>query len=324
MNKINVGVIGLGVGKYHAVNFLNHPNCNLKVICDLKPKKNLNLPSSLKKIYFTQNDKEVLLNKNLDLVCIASKDDDHFRQIKLALNNNKHIFVEKPICVNEKEFKIIIKLLKKKPNLNFSTNLVLRNHPYIKRIEKLIKKRELGKIYFVEAEYNYGRIEKILKGWRGQINNYSIIYGGGIHIIDIITKLFGSSFEIKQVIGNKIVSKNSKFKNNDFITSNIKFKNGMIGKLNFNFGCALPHSHVFRIYGTKGTYILNSFEEQLIKKNKKKMRISRKKIVVNHNYKKKILNSFVEFLCNNKKPIVSKKEALNSMSLAIKFNKLIK
>ena len=64
----------------------------------------------------------------------------------------------------------------------------------------------------MEAEYNYGRIEKITKGWRGDIKNYSIILGGGIHIIDIIQNLFGEKFKIVNIEGNKIVTKKTKFK----------------------------------------------------------------------------------------------------------------
>ena len=48
---------------------------------------------------------------------------------------------------------------------------------------------------------------KITKGWRGDIKNYSIILGGGIHIIDIIQNLFGEKFKIVNIEGNKIVTK---------------------------------------------------------------------------------------------------------------------
>ena len=46
-----------------------------------------------------------------------------------------------------------------------------------------------GKIYLIEANYNYGRLEKIVKGWRGKIYNYSVTHGGGIHLIDLIIQL---------------------------------------------------------------------------------------------------------------------------------------
>ena len=56
-------------------------------------------------------------------------------------------------------------------------------------LKRRIKKNNLGKIYYVEADYNYGRLNKIVKGWRSKIKNYSVTLGGGIHLIDLITFL---------------------------------------------------------------------------------------------------------------------------------------
>ena len=109
MKKINIGVIGLGVGRFHAINALNNSHCNLELICDLNSKKKLRLPKKLEKQSFTKNADDILFNKKIDLVCIASFDNYHFEHIIKALDNNKHVFVEKPICLNEKELKEIKK-----------------------------------------------------------------------------------------------------------------------------------------------------------------------------------------------------------------------
>ena len=53
---------------------------------------------------------------------------------------------------------------------------------------------------------------------------------------------------------NKIVTKNTKFKNYDFVTSILKFKDNCILKLSSNFGCVYPHFHKLNIYGTKKTF----------------------------------------------------------------------
>ena len=324
MKKINVGVIGLGVGRFHAINVLNNPNCNLELICDLSSKRMLKLPKELEKKSFTKNADDILLNKKIDLVCIASFDNYHFEHIIKALDNDKHVFVEKPICLNKKELDQIKKKLNQKKKLKFSSNLVLRNHPYVKKIDQLIKKKKLGKVYYVEAEYNYGRVEKIINGWRGQIKNYSIILGGGIHIIDIIEKIFNNNYKISNIVANKIVTNKSTFKNYDFATATFKYNSGLIVKLNFNFGCVLPHSHVFRVYGTNGTYKFDTFEEVFISKKKLKIKEYKKKVNLNHDYKKEILKSFIDHIKFNKKPIINKKNVLNSMHTAIKLENLLK
>lgn len=324
MKKINVGVIGLGVGRYHALNILENKSCHLSMICDKKKINSLKLPNSLKKIKFTRKENEILENKKIDLVCISSYDNFHFDQIVKAINYNKHIFVEKPICLKQEELNYLKKKLSKHKNIKISTNLVLRNNPYIKKMQKLIKKKKLGDLYYVEAEYNYGRIEKITKGWRGDIKNYSIILGGGIHIIDIIQNLFGEKFKIVNIEGNKIVTKKTKFKNLDFVTVVLKNSQNLIVKLNFNFGCVMPHSHIFRVYGTNGSYFLDNEKETLYQRKegiiKKKFS---KKISTSHIYKKKILKSFINNIKNGSEPIINKKNLFQSIQTAIDFEKKI-
>ena len=90
------------------------------------------------------------------------------------------------------ELKQLLTLLKKNRKIRFSSNLILRNSPHFIKIKKLINKIKLGEIYYLEAEYNYGRKYKLTKGWRGSIPFYSINLGGGIHLLDIILNLIKS------------------------------------------------------------------------------------------------------------------------------------
>jgi predicted dehydrogenase len=54
---------------------------------------NLNVP------FVTEHADAVLTHPDLDLVVIASFDDDHYEHAKLALQHGKHVFVEKPIAL---------------------------------------------------------------------------------------------------------------------------------------------------------------------------------------------------------------------------------
>ena len=38
MKKINIGIIGLGVGEHHLIGFLKNKKCNVKAVCDLDKK----------------------------------------------------------------------------------------------------------------------------------------------------------------------------------------------------------------------------------------------------------------------------------------------
>ena len=53
------------------------------------------------KIIVTNEDK-MFKDKSINLVSIASYDEYHYNQILKCIKYNKHIIVEKPMCLNEK------------------------------------------------------------------------------------------------------------------------------------------------------------------------------------------------------------------------------
>ena len=252
-NKINVSIIGLGnVGSEYLQFFLKQKNIKKIFINDKF--KNLSHFKKYKKIKIENNRKSLISNS--DLISISNYDKDHDKYVIDSIKFGKNIFVEKPLCTSFSQFRNIFKqLVKKKYHKFLMSNFVLRESEILKKIYKQVKKGEFGKIYYFEGDYLYGRLNKILNGWRGKDKKYSVMLGGGIHMIDLMV-LFLGNFPTEVVSsGNKIVTKNTKFKNHDFVLSNFKFKDGALAKISANFGCVHNHQHVIKIFGTKKTFI---------------------------------------------------------------------
>ena len=323
-NKLNVGVIGLGVGAKHAHTLYLNKNVNLVSLCDFDDKK-INL---YKKIYkncnFTNNSDDIFKNPNIDIVSIASYDNFHAKHILQAIKYNKHFFVEKPFCLNINELKKICSSLKKKKEITFSSNLVLRNNPSFVDLKKKIKTKVTGDIYYCEGDYNYGRINKILYGWRGQIPFYSVVLGGAIHLIDLIIWL--SNKKVRSVIaeGNKISTKNTKFKNYDLVSALLKFEDGMISKVTSNFASITPHHHILSVYGTKSTFFYNNKEIKFYK-SRDDLNFKNKKSKFSDKQKSEILNSFIDSVYYQKDlKIVHENEIINLMSVCFAIEKSLK
>ena len=91
-NKLNVGVIGLGVGAKHAHALHLNKKVNLVSLCDFDNKK-INI---YKKIYkncdFTNNSDDIFKNPTIDIVSIASYDNFHAKHILQAIKYKKHFF----------------------------------------------------------------------------------------------------------------------------------------------------------------------------------------------------------------------------------------
>ena len=255
MGRLRAGVIGLGVGEKHAEALAENADCELVAICDQDPQKLAQVASRFAGARAVEKDLEILDDPSIDLVCIASYDDMHFTQTMRALDHGKHVFVEKPFVVHEHEARAVRKQLEKHKDLRLSSNLILRRSPRFLDLHQRIDRGELGRLYHLEADYNYGRLEKITKGWRGQLDFYSAVHGGGVHIVDLLMWLAGDRIVEVSAIGNAIASAGSGFKNFDNVVAAVRFANGAVGKVGVNFGCVMPHFHPVEIYGTQATFI---------------------------------------------------------------------
>jgi predicted dehydrogenase len=323
-NKVNVGVIGLGVGAKHAQTLYSNKKVNLLSLCDFDNKK-INLYKKIfKNCKFTTNSEDIFKNPNIDIVSIASYDNFHAKHILQAIKYNKHFFVEKPFCLNVNELNKICSNLKKNKKIMFSSNLVLRNNPAFIDLKRRIKRKITGKIYYCEGDYNYGRVNKILHGWRGQIPFYSVVLGGGIHLIDLIIWL--SNKKVRSVIaeGNKISTKNTMFKNYDLVSALLKFEDGMIAKVTSNFASVTPHHHILSIYGTKFSFFYTNKVVKLYnsRNDSKGRKINYK---FSNDQKSEILNSFIDSVYYQKDlKIVHENEIINLMSVCLAVEKSLK
>ena len=323
-NKLNAAVIGLGVGAKHAQILNSDKSINLVTLCDLDIKKINFYKKKYKNCKFTTDSNKIFKDPNIDVVSIASYDNFHVHHILQSIKYKKNFFVEKPFCLSLSELNRICQSLKKNKKIIFSSNLILRNKPIFLQLNKKIKKNKMGKIYYCEGDYNYGRLDKIIKGWRGTIPFYSVTLGGAIHLIDLIIWLTGKKVISVISEGNKISTQNTKFKHLDLVTSLLKFEGGMVAKVTSNFGSVTPHHHILNIYGTKSTFCYNNNEVKYFKSRKLK-NIKKINSHYSNNQKAQLLKSFIKNIYSQKKTkIVSEKEVINLMSVCLTIEKSLK
>ena len=205
----------------------------------------------------------VIDDKGIDIVSVATYDDAHYEQVTRALRCGKHVFVEKPLCLRVAEYRSIQDLLRARPKQRLSSNTILRLSPRFQKLRQLIATDALGRLFNIEGDYLYGRLEKLTQGWRGRIPNYSVTLGGAIHLIDLMLWLTGDRVRAVSAVGNAISGSGSTFAGEDIVTAVLAFESGLIGKVSANFGCVCPHFHKLAVYGTKGTFE-NSYESGLL------------------------------------------------------------
>ena len=136
------------------------------------------------------------------------------------------------MCENAIQLKEIKKLVEKNPDIKITSNLVLR----VNNLFKIFKKKlSFPNVFYIEADYIWGRRNKLF-GWRSQSEDYSLIKGAGIHLIDLINWMIELRPLTVSAYGNKINTKQTKFKKESFILMIFKFKNNLIVKITANGG----------------------------------------------------------------------------------------
>ena len=128
--NIGVAVVGLGIGVQHARAYHKIDNCIIHWFYDLSYMKARVVADEFGQGKVAASFEEILHDPNVQIVSIASYDSAHFGQVVAALDAEKHVFVEKPICRTIDELKIVKLAWERLGNrLKLSSNLVLRSAP---------------------------------------------------------------------------------------------------------------------------------------------------------------------------------------------------
>ena len=114
-NKVNVLLIGYGYwGPNLARNIDNSNDYNLISICDSSKKQFSQIKKIYPKVKILEDYKKAIMQTGVNLVVIATPTKTHYEIAKYALQNDKHILVEKPITQSSKELRSLYKIADKK------------------------------------------------------------------------------------------------------------------------------------------------------------------------------------------------------------------
>ena len=104
------------------------------------------LKKNYPKITHTKNFDDIL-NSNVDGVIVATPINTHFEIVKKLLNNNKHVFVEKPLATKKSDASKLISLANKKKLILFVGQIFLY-HPVLSKLKSILKNDPIQFVYF--------------------------------------------------------------------------------------------------------------------------------------------------------------------------------
>lgn len=301
-NRVGVGVVGLGVGEQHARTYAGLPDCDLKWLFDLSQEQAAAARDRIGAGAIADSYEAILADPAVDAVSLATFDHLHFDEVLAAFRAGKHVFVEKPLCRTRDELAEIAKAWRAAGRPHLCSNLVLRDAAVYRWLADEIRAGTLGEVYAFDGDYLYGRLEKITDGWRKDVPDYSVMEGGGVHIIDLMLGFLGERPARVETIGSKVATRDTDFAYDDFMAATFCFPSGAIGRVTANFGCVHPHHHVIRLFGTKATFIYDDQGPRLFTSRAEDARAEKLDLPALPDHKGVLIPAFVEAIRSGADP----------------------
>lgn len=218
---INVGVIGFGYwGPNIARNFNTLEKARVIAICDRNEKALARARKSYPHIHTTTDFNEILSSPDIDVVAVVTPVSTHFELSKGALENGKHVFVEKPFTATVAQAEELIEISEKK-NLKIMVDHTFLFTGAVREIKNIIDSKALGELYY------YDSIRVNLGLFQSDIN---VIWDLAPHDFSIMDFLIEERPVAISSIGKSHVNE---FEDTAYIT--VHFNNNMIAHFNVNW-----------------------------------------------------------------------------------------
>ena len=196
---------------------------------------------------------EIIKDKNINAIYIATLNNTHFDLIKKCSENNKNILCEKPFTLNYDQGREVYDYISKN-NIIFYEGFAYRSHPQAKIIREIVEKNELGEIINIQSSFGF-KVNKI----KPESRLFNKKLGGGA-ILDIGCYPFSIlNFFYKDTNNYKFLGASGNFTQtdvDDHAEAEIEIKNIINCKIKVSFKENLENKTI--IEGKKGKLVINS------------------------------------------------------------------
>ncbi|QTH64622.1 bi-domain-containing oxidoreductase [Psychrosphaera ytuae] len=196
------------------------------------------------------------LNENTDTVVIATQHNLHAEQALVALENNKHVFVEKPLALTHEEIDAL-ESAQKAANKIVMVGYNRRFAPHIQKMKSLLDKKASPKSFIMTM--NAGDIPSDHWTQDPKVGGGRII-GEACHYIDLMRFLAGSkitSFSAKKMGENPYVEITE-----DKAIITLSFEDGSVGSIHYfaNGGKSFAKERI-EVFCDNGVLQLDNFRK---------------------------------------------------------------
>jgi predicted dehydrogenase len=220
-DMIGVGVIGYGYWGPNIVrNFHGQDRSRVVLVCDKSPRSLQRVRQAQPGIDVTDRYQDLLKSPNVDAVAVVTPVWTHYELAKAALENGKHVFVEKPFTCTTAQAEELIELAERK-NLNIMVDHTFLFTGAVRRIRTLIDDGMLGDLYYYDStRVNLGLFQ----------HDVNVIWDLAPHDLSIMNHLIREKPEAIVATGERHLNGVA-----DIAFLTLYYPNNIIGHINVNW-----------------------------------------------------------------------------------------
>jgi predicted dehydrogenase len=219
---LNIGIVGYGYWGPNIVrNFSAVEGATVSAVCDVDAEAVARSKKQHPHLSFCTDYLDITAAGDLDAVAVVTPVSTHFEIAKSALENGKHIFVEKPFTLTEQEAETLIELAEKK-NLMIMVDHTFLFTGSVRKMKELIDEGTLGNLYYYDSiRVNLGLFQ----------HDVNVLWDLAPHDLAILDHL--TQDKPVAVAATGAGHFGSGLENVAYVT--LYFENNMIAHLNFNW-----------------------------------------------------------------------------------------
>jgi predicted dehydrogenase len=150
-NVVRMGVIGYGYWGPNIVRNLHSlDSCEVVAVCDKNPAALKRAGKAYPGVKMTTEFVEVLTSPEIDAVAVVTPVWTHYELAKAALENGKHVFVEKPFTSTRAQAEELIELADRK-NLKIMVDHTFLFSGAVRKIREIVDAGTLGPLYYFDS-----------------------------------------------------------------------------------------------------------------------------------------------------------------------------
>lgn len=182
MKQYKAAIVGYGgMGHWHKEGILKNDRIRFAGVYDINPERMaLAQSEGIEKAYVSYE--ELLADKDIDIVLVATPNNFHLPLVCQALEAGKLTICEKPVTMSSAELEQMMAVSKRTGTL-FTVHQNRRADPDYREMRDVVEAGKLGEVFSIESRVTGSR--GIPEGWR----QYAVAGGGmmldwGVHLID--------------------------------------------------------------------------------------------------------------------------------------------